>query len=215
MGTVAALTNSKEGVGKTTLAVHLAAWSQERIGRTALVDADVRGGASLWVRGASPNTEVFRFLTADEILDQVPELAVQFDVLVIDGPTGLPEVTRAILLVAHLALVPCGRSASDLRAVYEAIHVLRQARKIRGGPPQMAIVPNMLRTRYRPRRELSEVLKHLRVPLLRELRFHRAFTDAWEQRTLVWRLGARAKPAAQDITHLLEALGLHGSQTAS
>ncbi|HOB98275.1 MAG TPA: ParA family protein, partial [Verrucomicrobiota bacterium] len=134
MGTVVAVANSREGVGKTALAVHIAAWCQEHAGRTALVDTDVRGSGSSWLRQASPQAETFRLLTPDEILDQAPELAVQFDVLVIDGPSGLPEVTRAILLVAHLVLVPCGRSTSDARAVHEAIHCIRQARKIRSGP---------------------------------------------------------------------------------
>jgi chromosome partitioning protein len=210
-----ALTNSKDGVGKTTLAVHLAGWSQERIGRTAFVDTDVRGSASFWLRQASPKAEIFRLLTPDEILDQVAELAVQFDVLVIDGPSGLPEVTRAILLVVHLALVPCGRSTSDVRAVHEAIHQVRQARKIRNGPPQAALVPSKLRTRYRPPPELSETVQSLGVPVMGAVRLARAIADAAEQRTLVWRLGARAKKAAEEITDLLEALGLHGPQAVS
>jgi cellulose biosynthesis protein BcsQ len=42
MGTVVALTNSKGGVGKSTVSVQPAAWSQERGLRAALVDADNR-----------------------------------------------------------------------------------------------------------------------------------------------------------------------------
>ncbi len=215
MGTIVGVTNSRAGAGKTTLAVHLAGWSQEHIGRTAFVETDVRGNGSSWLRQASPKSEVFRLLTADEIHDQVPELAVQFNVLVIDGPTGLPEVMRAVLLVAHLALVPCGRSASDVRAVHEAVHLARQARKIRSGPPQMVIVPNVLRTRYRPPRELSDMLKSLGIPTMGGLHRARAFADAAEQRTLVWRLGACGKRAAEEITDLIGALHLHGAQGAS
>lgn len=186
MGTVVALANSKDGVGKTTLAVHLADWSQERIGRTAFVDTDVRGSGSWSLRQAPPKAEIFRLLTPDEILDQVPELAVQFDLLVIDGPSGPPELTRAILLAAHLGLVPSGRSTSDVRAVHETIHLVRQARKIRSGPPQAVHVPNKLRTRYRPPRELSDTLESLSIPVMGEFRLNRAIADAAEQRTLVW-----------------------------
>jgi len=46
---------------------------------------------------------------------------------VIDGPAGLSEVTRAVLLVANLALLPCGPSVLDLRAAQEAIRVVLQA----------------------------------------------------------------------------------------
>lgn len=215
MGTVVAVTNFEADVGKTTLAVHLAGWSQERTGRTAFVDTDVRSAGSSWLRQASPEAETFRLLTPDEILDQVPELAVQFDVLVIDGPSGLPEVTRAILLVAHLAVVPCGGLTSDARAVHEAIHGIRQARKIRSGPPQALLVPNKVRVRYRPSRELSDTLKSVGIPTMTGLRFDRAFADAAAQQTLVWRLGARGNRAAKEIAALIRALDLHGAQGAS
>lgn len=178
-------------------------------------DTDVRGTGSSWLRQASPETEIFRLLTPDEILDQVPELAVQFDVLVIDGPSGLPEVTRAILLVAHLALVPCGGSTSDARAVHEVIHGIRQARKIRSGPPRALLMPNKLRTRQRPPRELSDTLKFLGIPVFGGLRVARAFTDAAAQQTLVWRLGACGMRAVADMTEMFEAFGLHGTRAAS
>jgi chromosome partitioning protein len=91
MGSIIALTNSKGGVGKSTVAVHLAAWCQERGRRTALVDADAQGASSLWLHEASPEIGIFRLQTPDEILDQVPRLAAQFDILVVDGPAGLSE----------------------------------------------------------------------------------------------------------------------------
>ena len=41
---------------------------------------------------------MFRLQTADDILEGIPKLAREFDHLVLDGPAGLSEVTRAILL---------------------------------------------------------------------------------------------------------------------
>ena len=124
-------------------------------------------------------------------------------------------MTRAILLLAHLALVPCGGSTSDARAVHEAIHVVRQARKIRSGPPQAVLVPNKVRVRHRPPRELSDTLKSVGIPTMTRLRLDRAFADAAAQQTLVWRLGACGKRAAKEITDLTRALDLHGAQGAS
>ena len=212
MGTVVALTNSKGGVGKSTVSVHLAAWSRERGSRTALVDADVQGASSLWLHEAAPEVEVFRLQTPDEILDQVPRLAVQFDVLVIDGPAGLSEVTRAVLLVAHLALLPCGPSVLDLRAVQDAIRVVGQAQRIRGGPPQAVLVPNKLQIQYRLTHELLATVQSLGVPVMGGLRLRQAFADAAGQGTLVWRLGPRAAAATQEITGLFEELGVHESE---
>jgi hypothetical protein len=86
---------------------------------------------------------------------------------------------------------------------------------IRSGSPQAVLVPNKVRTRYRPSRELSDTLKSLSIPLIGGVHLNRAFADAAEQRTLVWQLGPRAGRAVKEITALLGALDLHGSQTGS
>ena len=212
MGTVIALTNSKGGVGKSTVAVHLAAWCHQQGRRTALVDADAQGASSVWLHEAEPDIAIARLQTPDEILDQVPRLATQFDVLVIDGPAGLSEVTRAVLLVAHLALLPCGPSVLDLRALQEAIRVVGQAQRIRGGPPQAVLVPNKLQVQYRLTQELLATVQSLGVPALGGLRLRQAFADAAGQGTLVWRLGLRGAAATEEITRLFKELHVYESE---
>jgi chromosome partitioning protein len=212
MGTVIALTNSKGGVGKSTVAVHLAAWCHQCGQHTALVDADAQGASSVWLHEAEPDLAIARLQTPDEILDQVPRLATQFDVLVIDGPAGLSEVTRAVLLVANLALLPCGPSVLDLRAVQEAIRVVGQAQRIRGGPPQAVLVPNKLQVQYRLTQELLATVQSLGVPALGGLRLRQAFADAAGQGTLVWRLGLRGAAATEEITRLFAELNIHESE---
>ena len=213
MGSIIALTNSKGGVGKSTAAVHLAAWCHQAGKRTALVDADAQGASSLWLQEAVPEVPVFRLQTPDEILDQVPRLAPQFETLVIDGPAGLSEVTRAVLLVAHLALLPCGPSVLDLRAVQEAIRVVGQAQRIRGGPPQAVLVLNKLQVQYRLTQELLATAPGLDVPVLGGLRLRQAFAEAAGQGTLVWRLGPRATAATEELLRLFGELNLHDHET--
>ena len=212
MGTVIALTNSKGGVGKSTVAVHLAAWGHAQGRRTALVDADAQGASSVWLHEAEPAIPISRLQTPDEILDQVPRLAAQFDLLVIDGPAGLSEVTRAVLLVADLALLPCGPSVLDLRALQEAIRVVGQAQRIRGGPPQAVLVPNKLQVQYRLTQELLATVQSLGVPALGGLRLRQAFADAAGQGTLVWRLGLRGAAATEEITRLFEEVNRYESE---
>ena len=206
---IVALANSKGGVGKSTLAVHLAAWRQEHGEQTALIDADAQGASSVWLHEAVPAMPVFRLQTPDEILDQLPGIAQSFDHLVVDGPAGLTEVTRAMLLVADLTLLPCGPSVLDLRAVHEAIRVVRQAQQIRHGLPQVVLVPNKLQARYRLSQEFLETAKSLGIRWSVGLRLRQAYADAAGQGTVVWRLGRGADAAAVEIKTLFQELFPH------
>lgn len=208
---IIALSNSKGGVGKSTLAVHLAVSWHEEGRRVALVDADVQGSSSLWVHEAAPDLPVFRLQTPDDVLEQVPLIAGKFERVVIDGPAGLSEVTRAILLVADTALLPCGPSVLDLRAVHEALRVVRQAQQIRQGPPVPLLVPNKLQVQYRLSQELLETVKSLGIPSLPGLRLRQAYADAAGQGTVVWRLGPRGEAAASELKNLFEELAIHES----
>ncbi len=199
---IIALTNSKGGVGKSTLAVHLAVWWQEQGAPVALIDADAQGSSSHWLKEASPATPRFRLQTPDDILERVPGLVADHATLVIDGPAGLSEVTRAILLVADLALLPCGPSVLDLRAAQEAIRVVRQAQQIRHGPPQAVLVPNKLQVQYRLSREFLEAVQALEIATVTGLRLRQAYADAAGQGTVVWRLGPRGAAAANEIKEL-------------
>ena len=203
---IIALTNSKGGVGKSTLAVHLAVWWQEQNTKVALVDADAQSSSSVWLHEAAPDLPVLRLQTADDILDGVPKLQTQFEHLIIDGPAGLSEVTRAILLVADLALLPCGPSTLDLRAVNEAIRVVKQAQAIRHGPPHAMLVPNKLQVQYRLSRELVETLSTLDIPATKGLRLRQAYANAAGQGTVVWRLGPSGENAGNEIRELFYGL---------
>ena len=203
---IIALTNSKGGVGKSTLAVHLAVWWQEQGARVALVDADAQGSSSVWLHEASPEIAIHRLQTPDEILEGVPKLQTEFEHLIIDGPGGLSEVTRAILLVADFTLLPCGPSTLDLRAVNAAIRVVKQAQTIRQGPPQAVLVPNKLQVQYRLSRELLATASSLEIPATPGLRLRQAYADAVGQGTVVWKLGPSGEPAAFEIRELFDGL---------
>jgi chromosome partitioning protein len=208
---VVALSNSKGGVGKSTLAVHLAVSWHEQGTSVAVVDADVQGSSSVWLHEAAPELTVFRLQTPDEVLEQVPAIAGRFERVVIDGPAGLSEVTRAILLVADTALLPCGPSVLDLRAVHDALRVVRQAQQIRQGPPRPVLVPNKLQVQYRLSQELLETVKALGIPSMSGLRLRQAYAEAAGQGTVVWRLGQRGEAAASELRNLFQELASYES----
>jgi chromosome partitioning protein len=204
---IAALTNSKGGVGKSTLAVHLAIWLSQQGAKVALVDSDAQGASSLWLHEASPEIKVVRLQTVDDILDQIPKVQSTAEHIIVDGPAGLSEITRTILFLTDLACLPCGPSVLDLRAASDAIRVVRQVQTIRKGPPKAVLIPNKLQVQYRLTQELLETAKTLGIPAARGLRLRQAFADAAGQGTVVWRMQTQsARDAAAEIQILFEEL---------
>ncbi len=201
-----ALTNQKGGVGKSTIAVHLCAWLQRRGSGVALIDCDVQASSSVWLHEAAPEIPVFRLQTPEDILDRVPAIAKQFEYLVIDGPAGLSEVTRTVLLLADVAFLPCGPSALDLRAANDAIRVVGQVQSIRKGPPQSVLIPNKLQVQTRLSQELLETARSLAIPTTAALRLRQPYADAAGQGTVVWRLGRAAQAAKSEVEKLMEEL---------
>ena len=204
---IVALTNSKGGVGKSTIAVHLAAWLSEQGKRVALVDSDVQGASSMWLHEACPEMKLFRLQTPDDVLDQMPAIQAEFEDVVIDGPAGLSELTRTILFVAEFTILPCGPSVLDLRAANDAIRIVRQVQGIRKGPPRAVLVPNRIQIQYRLSQELLEAVKGLEIPATEGLRLRQAYADAVGQGTVVWRMQTQsARDATAEIQGLFNEL---------
>lgn len=204
---VTALVNQKGGVGKSTLSVHLAVWLSERGRKVVLVDADAQGASSVWLKEAAPEITIVLLQTPDDILEQIPKLQAEADEVVVDGPAGLSELTRTILFVTEFAILPCGPSVLDLRAVNDAIRVVRQVQTIRKGPPRAVLVPNRLQVQYRLSQELLEASKGLEIPAVGGLRLRQAYADAVGQGTVVWRMSTQsARDAAAEVQQLFSEL---------
>ena len=204
---ILALANSKGGVGKSTIAVHLAVWMLEQGRNLVFVDSDVQASSSVWLREAAPELKTIRLLTRDDILDQLPRLAADFDYVIADGPAGLSEVTRSILSLSDLAIFPCGPSVLDLRAVIEALEVNKQIQAVRDGLPREIVVPNKLQTQYRLSKELLQTVKDMGMPVGEGLRLRQAYADAAGQGTVVWRMNTQsAKDATAELQFLFQQL---------
>src|SRR5689334_12190536 len=121
---VLTLSNSKGGVGKTTIAVHLAIWLAEQGKNVAYVDSDVQGSSTYWLERAAPDMKMVRLMTKDDVLTTLPQINNEADFVIADGPAGLSEVTRSLFYRADLALLPCGPSMLDIQALLSALGVI-------------------------------------------------------------------------------------------
>ncbi len=197
--------NSKGGVGKSTLAVHLAAWLHGQGHSVTLADCDTQHSSSEWLQEAVPDVKAVRLADPDEILDQLPTLGQQTDYVVADGPGSNTETSRALLLRGDLALVPCKASMLEVRALAQATNVLRQAQDIRGGQPRAVIVLSMVGKTYRLTQEMKEAAAALELPLAKTaLTLKQIYADAPGRGAAVWQLGARGREATVEIEALFQ-----------
>ena len=195
---IVAAVQSKGGVGKTTLAVHLGAHLAAVGKRVVVVDADPNRSSSEYLRDAAPELQVERADSGDDLLDGLPQLDGDGVVVVVDAPAGSDEAVRAVLLRAHLAIVPTGPGALDLRALVRTSRLIAQARSIRGGVPAAVVVVNRIRSGSNLAREASTLAAEAGLPVARSMLAERVgLADAVGQGRLAWNWPASEASAVE------------------
>lgn len=201
------LANTKGGVGKSTIAVHLTVWLLDQGFSTALIDADKQRSSSQWVAEAEPKITIRVCDSPESCLRAALELARSHAFVVGDGPGGLDDLSRTLLLKSDLALLPISPSILDLRSVQQATTILHYAQDINEGKPEGKLILNKMRTRDTISRELKTAAPGLGVSvagtLIRDLQ---AYRDAVQQGTVVTRMGRKGAKANDELQQLFAEL---------
>jgi chromosome partitioning protein len=132
---IVTFTGQKGGVGKSTTAVCLGVAALERGQRVLLVDADPQGTVRTWSEVATerkrPVPTVVAMGAAMHKAGQLRDIAKGYDLVVIDCPPRHGEIQRSALMIADIAVLPCGASAADAWALAASIEVVNEARALR------------------------------------------------------------------------------------
>jgi len=200
---IISILNQKGGVGKTTLAVHLAT-ALSRMGRKViLIDADPQGSALDWAaaRDGEPLFPVVGLPRAS-IHKELTAVANGYDTVIIDGPPRVYDVARSAIMASDLIIVPIQPSPYDVWAAKEIVDLLTNASTLKDTQKTVFVINRKI-VNTAIGRDVCEALAGYPFPVLRSAISQRvAYAETASQGKTVYDLGPDNQ-ATREMTSLV------------
>lgn len=131
---VIAVAGLKGGIGKSTIALNLAACLHGSGHPVLVVDTDSQATLSKWAGRAEQLDHDAPPVVAMEprrLARDLPRVSRGFELVVVDTPARLGREARAAMVAADLVVLPVLPGAPDVWALHETIEVFEEARDLR------------------------------------------------------------------------------------
>lgn len=198
---VFSIVQQKGGVGKTTLAISIAAELRARGKKAILIDADPQASAVAWASPRKLGFEVRAELIGGQTVSQWLRnvLKQQADFVIVDTPAGLGPAFRAAIDIADLIIVPCGPSSLDLNAARQTLSQVSSAlRSDARSQARIVTIPTRVDVQHPEGQQIAEELSSFGEPVGPALSHDVYYVRSFSQGVAVT-TAAPASPAAAEI----------------
>ncbi len=164
---IISIQNQKGGAGKTTLSVHISHAFALQKQRVLLVDSDPQGSARDWAAAReSPPPFTVVGLDRATIHRDLPQLAQDYDRVVIDGPPRVSDIARSGIIAADLVVIPVQPSPYDVWAAQEVIDLIREASVFKENLKSVFVINRKI-VNTAIGRDVADALSGYAIPVLR------------------------------------------------
>jgi chromosome partitioning protein len=195
--------NQKGGVGKTTTAINLAIGLKKKNYNLVFVDADPQGSAVQWhaIEG-NKSFEILHHPSPIHATD-IRQLSMNYDYVIIDAPPAIGDISKAILAVTDLAIIPLSPSALDVWSCWGTLKMVDEIRPL-NSDIEVKLLINRKIPGTKIGRDSREAMKQFQMDVFNtELCQRVAFIDAMTSGVSVMQYAPHSK-AAREIERLCE-----------
>lgn len=202
---VIAVANQKGGVGKTTLAMNMAAGLTRR-GSCVVIDADPQKSATMWITLSDPQKQFPAKVipVKGDIKKQIAQFQGEYDYIVIDCPPEIKSAsTVSAMELAQVLLIPLLPSPMDLWASTRIEALIKRVQKV--NPAISAYIAlNQIEPRSAMSRGMDDALQEINIPVLNSRLGRRAsYRKAALEGCSVYDLGRRGQVASDEVDNII------------
>lgn len=198
--------NQKGGVGKTTIAIHIAQALAMSNFSVLLVDADPQGSARDWA-AARENEPAFSVIGLDRptLHRDLPAIASNYDHVVIDGPPRVTDLARSVIIAADLVVIPVQPSPYDVWAASDVVGLIKEASVFKENLKSVFVINRKI-VNSAIGRDVVDALSSYEIPVLKSAICQRiVFAESAATGMTVLETNAKSS-AAKEIKALVDEL---------